>query len=434
MDNYWNQKYEVMGRAELKELQLERLQKTVERCYHDVPHYRKKFQELGIDPSDIQSLDDLTKLPFTVKTDLRDNYPYGMFAVPMSEIVRIHSSSGTTGKPTVVGYNRHDLNIWSELMARSLACAGASKDDVIHNAYGYGLFTGGLGVHYGCEKLGASVIPISGGNSKKQVMIMQDYGSTVLCCTPSYALNLAEVMNDMGVAPTDLKLKVGIFGAEPWSAEMREKIEKVLGIQALDIYGLSEIIGPGVGIECPYKKGLHIWEDHFIVEIVDPVTLEPVPEGQKGELVITSLTKEALPMIRYRTRDITTAHYDKCECGRTHVRIDRISGRSDDMLIIRGVNVFPSQIESALLNIGQVEPHYLIIVDRIGILDTIEIQVEVSQGLFTDDVKGLEALERKVKNSIESTLGISVKVRLVEPKSIERSTGKAKRVIDKRKK
>ncbi len=434
MDNYWNQKYEVMERAELEELQLERLQKTVERCYHDVPHYRKKFQELGIDPSDIQSLDDLTKLPFTVKTDLRDNYPYGMFAVPMSEIVRIHSSSGTTGKPTVVGYNRHDLNIWSELMARSLACAGATKNDVIHNAYGYGLFTGGLGVHYGCEKLGASVIPISGGNSKKQVMIMQDYGSTVLCCTPSYALNLAEVMNDLGVAPTDLKLKVGIFGAEPWSAEMREKIEKLLGIQALDIYGLSEIIGPGVGIECPYKKGLHIWEDHFIVEIVDPVTLQPVAEGQKGELVITSLTKETLPMIRYRTRDITTAHYEKCECGRTHVRIDRISGRSDDMLIIRGVNVFPSQIESALLNIGQVEPHYLIIVDRVGNLDTIEVQVEVSQGLFTDDVKGLEALERTVKNSIESTLGISVKVRLVEPKSIERSTGKAKRVIDKRKK
>ncbi|QRN86832.1 phenylacetate--CoA ligase [Clostridia bacterium] len=422
-----------MERAELEKLQLERLQKTVERCYHDVPHYRKKFQELGIDPSDIQSLDDLTKLPFTVKTDLRDNYPYGMFAVPMSEIVRIHSSSGTTGKPTVVGYNRHDLNIWSELMARSLACAGATKNDVIHNAYGYGLFTGGLGVHYGCEKLGASVIPISGGNSKKQVMIMQDYGSTVLCCTPSYALNLAEVMNDLGVAPTDLKLKVGIFGAEPWSAEMREKIEKLLGIQALDIYGLSEIIGPGVGIECPYKKGLHIWEDHFIVEIVDPVTLQPVAEGQKGELVITSLTKETLPMIRYRTRDITTAHYEKCECGRTHVRIDRISGRSDDMLIIRGVNVFPSQIESALLNIGQVEPHYLIIVDRVGNLDTIEVQVEVSQGLFTDDVKGLEALERTVKNSIESTLGISVKVRLVEPKSIERSTGKAKRVIDKRK-
>ncbi len=434
MDNYWNQKYEVMERGELETLQLERLQKTVERCYHDVPHYRKKFQEAGIDPSDIQSLDDIRKLPFTVKTDLRDNYPYGMFAVPMSEIVRIHSSSGTTGKPTVVGYNRHDLNVWSELMARSLACAGATKDDVIHNAYGYGLFTGGLGVHYGSEKLGASVIPISGGNSKKQIMIMQDYGSTVLCCTPSYALNLAEVMEEMGVAPTDLKLKVGIFGAEPWSNEMRNQIEKVLGIKALDIYGLSEIIGPGVGMECPYKKGLHIWEDHFLIEIVDSETLEPVAEGEKGELVITSLTKEALPMIRYRTRDITTAHYEKCECGRTHVRVDRISGRSDDMLIIRGVNVFPSQIESALLNIGQVEPHYLIIVDRIGNLDTIEVQVEVNQELFTDDVKGLETLGKWIKNSIESTLGISVSVRLVEPKTLERSMGKAKRVIDKRKK
>lgn len=434
MDNYWNQKYELMEREELEVLQLERLQKTVERCYHDVPHYRKKFQEAGIDPSDIQSLEDIRKLPFTVKTDLRDNYPYGMFAVPMSEIVRIHSSSGTTGKPTVVGYNRHDLNVWSELMARSLACAGATKNDVIHNAYGYGLFTGGLGVHYGSEKLGASVIPISGGNSKKQIMIMQDYGSTVLCCTPSYALNLAEVMEEMGVVPTDLNLKVGIFGAEPWSNEMRNKIEKVLGIKALDIYGLSEIIGPGVGIECPYKKGLHIWEDHFLIEIVDSETLEPVKEGEKGELVITSLTKEALPMIRYRTRDITTAHYEKCECGRTHVRIDRISGRSDDMLIIRGVNVFPSQIESALLNIGQVEPHYLIVVDRNGNLDTIEVQVEVNQELFTDDVKGLENLEKRVKIAIESTLGITVSVRLVEPKTIERSMGKAKRVIDKRKK
>jgi len=434
LENYWNQKYEVMEREELEALQLERLQKTVERCYHDVPHYRKKFQEAGIDPSDIQSLSDITKLPFTVKTDLRDNYPYGMFAVPMSDIVRIHSSSGTTGKPTVVGYNRHDLNVWSELMARSLVCAGAEKNDVIHNAYGYGLFTGGLGVHYGSEKLGASVIPISGGNSEKQVMIMQDYGSTVLCCTPSYALNLAEVMKEMNVAPTDLKLKVGIFGAEPWSDEMRNQIEKVLGIKALDIYGLSEIIGPGVGMECPYKKGLHIWEDHFLIEIVDPDTLEPMPEGEKGELVITSLTKEALPMIRYRTRDITTAHYEKCECGRTHVRIERVSGRSDDMLIIRGVNVFPSQIESALLNIGQVEPHYLIIVSREGNLDALEIQVEVNQELFTDDVKGLETLEKKIKHAIESTLGISVKVRLVEPKSLERSMGKAKRVLDLRKK
>lgn len=432
MEQYWNPKYELMAREDLEDLQLERLRQTVERCYHDVPHYRRKFQETGVDPGDIRSLEDLKKLPFTVKTDLRDNYPYGMFAVPMSEVVRIHSSSGTTGKPTVVGYTRNDLNVWSELMARSLSCAGADKHDVIHNAYGYGLFTGGLGVHYGSEKLGASVIPISGGNSKKQIMIMQDYGSTVLCCTPSYALNLAEIMREMGVSPADLNLKVGIFGAEPWSDRMRQEIEKALGIQALDIYGLSEIIGPGVGIECPHKAGLHIWEDHFLVEIVDPDTLEPVPEGSPGELVITSLTKEALPMIRYRTRDITTAHYGTCACGRTHVRIERVSGRSDDMLIIRGVNVFPSQIESVLLEIGQVEPHYLIIVDRSGNMDTMEVQVEVSQEMFTDDVKGLETLGRTIRHAIESTLGISVSVRLVEPKTIARSEGKAKRVIDRR--
>lgn len=432
MEQYWNPKYELMAREDLEDLQLERLRQTVERCYHDVPHYRRKFQEAGVDPGDIRSLEDLKKLPFTVKTDLRDNYPYGMFAVPMSEVVRIHSSSGTTGKPTVVGYTRNDLNVWSELMARSLSCAGADKHDVIHNAYGYGLFTGGLGVHYGSEKLGASVIPISGGNSKKQIMIMQDYGSTVLCCTPSYALNLAEIMREMGVSPADLNLKVGIFGAEPWSDRMRQEIEKALGIQALDIYGLSEIIGPGVGIECPHKAGLHIWEDHFLVEIVDPDTLEPVPEGSPGELVITSLTKEALPMIRYRTRDITTAHYGTCACGRTHVRIERVSGRSDDMLIIRGVNVFPSQIESVLLEIGQVEPHYLIIVDRSGNMDTMEVQVEVSQEMFTDDVKGLETLGRTIRHAIESTLGISVIVRLVEPKTIARSEGKAKRVIDRR--
>lgn len=432
MEQYWNPKYELMAREDLEDLQLERLRQTVERCYHDVPHYRRKFQEAGVDPGDIRSLEDLKKLPFTVKTDLRDNYPYGMFAVPMSEVVRIHSSSGTTGKPTVVGYTRNDLNVWSELMARSLSCAGADKHDVIHNAYGYGLFTGGLGVHYGSEKLGASVIPISGGNSKKQIMIMQDYGSTVLCCTPSYALNLAEIMREMGVSPADLNLKVGIFGAEPWSDRMRQEIEKALGIQALDIYGLSEIIGPGVGIECPHKAGLHIWEDHFLVEIVDPDTLEPVPEGSPGELVITSLTKEALPMIRYRTRDITTAHYGTCACGRTHVRIERVSGRSDDMLIIRGVNVFPSQIESVLLEIGQVEPHYLIIVDRSGNMDTMEVQVEVSQEMFTDDVKGLETLGRTIRHAIESTLGISVSVRLVEPKTIARSEGKAKRVIDRR--
>ncbi|WP_227767856.1 phenylacetate--CoA ligase [Zhaonella formicivorans] len=422
-----------MPREELQELQLERLQQTVERAYHNVPHYRKAMQEVGAEPGDIKSLQDLQKLPFTYKTDLRDNYPYGMFAVPLSEVVRIHSSSGTTGKPTVVGYTRNDLNVWSELMARSLTCGGATKNDVIHNAYGYGLFTGGLGIHYGAEKIGASVIPISGGNTKRQVMIMKDYGSTVLTCTPSYALNIAEVMEEMGITPEDLKLKVGIFGAEPWSDNMRKEIEHKLGILALDIYGLSEIIGPGVAIECPAKQGLHIFEDHFIPEIINPDTGEVLPYGSVGELVFTSLTKEALPMIRYRTRDISSLSLEECSCGRTHVRMKRVSGRTDDMLIIRGVNVFPSQIESVLLEIGQTEPHYQIIVDRVGTLDTIEVLVEVSASFFSDEVRRLEELEKKIRGEIETTLGLTVKVRLVEPKTIERSEGKAKRVIDRRK-
>lgn len=430
---YWNAKFECMPREELQELQLERLQQTVERAYHNVPHYRKAMQEAGAEPGDIRSLQDLQKLPFTYKTDLRDNYPYGMFAVPLSEVVRIHSSSGTTGKPTVVGYTRNDLNVWSELMARSLTCGGATKNDVIHNAYGYGLFTGGLGIHYGAEKIGASVIPISGGNTKRQVMIMKDYGSTVLTCTPSYALNIAEVMEEMGITPEDLKLKVGIFGAEPWSDNMRKEIEHKLGILALDIYGLSEIIGPGVAIECPAKQGLHIFEDHFIPEIINPDTGEVLPYGSVGELVFTSLTKEALPMIRYRTRDISSLSLEECSCGRTHVRMKRVSGRTDDMLIIRGVNVFPSQIESVLLEIGQTEPHYQIIVDRVGTLDTIEVLVEVSASFFSDEVRRLEELEKKIRGEIETTLGLTVKVRLVEPKTIERSEGKAKRVIDRRK-
>ncbi|HHW07147.1 MAG TPA: phenylacetate--CoA ligase [Clostridia bacterium] len=430
---YWNQKYECMPREELRSLQLERLKQTVERCFYNVPHYRKRMQELGIEPEDIQTLDDLRKLPFTVKDDLRDNYPYGMFAVPLSEVVRIHSSSGTTGKPTVVGYTRQDLHTWTELMARSLTCGGAGKGDVIHNAYGYGLFTGGLGVHYGAEKIGASVIPISGGNTKRQIMIMKDYGSTVLTCTPSYALYIAEVMREMGYTKEDFKLKCGIFGAEPWSDNMRREIEDKLGIMALDIYGLSEIIGPGVAMECPEKQGLHIWEDHFLVEIIDPDTGEPLPPGETGELVITSLTKEALPMIRYRTRDITHLIEEPCPCGRTHRRLYRFSGRTDDMLIIRGVNVFPSQIESVLLEIGQTEPHYQLIVDREGTLDILEVWVEVSADKFSDEVKELEKLERTIRANIESTLGISVKVKLVEPKTIQRSEGKAKRVIDKRK-
>ncbi|MDS1030472.1 phenylacetate--CoA ligase [Bacillota bacterium LX-D] len=430
---YWNEKIETMTRDELQELQLERLQQTVERSYYNVPHYRKAMQDIGLEPGDIKSLDDLSKLQFTYKSDLRDNYPYGMFAVPLSEVVRIHSTSGTTGKPTVVGYTRNDINTWSELMARALTCAGASKNDVIHNAYGYGLFTGGLGFHYGAEKVGASVIPISGGNSKRQVMIMRDYGSTILTCTPSYAVNIAEVLEEMGLTAADLKLKAGIFGAEPWSNNMRKNIEEKLGIIALDIYGLSEIIGPGVAIECPEKNGLHIFEDHFIPEIIDPETGDVLPYGSVGELVFTSLTKEALPMLRYRTRDITSLTLEKCPCGRTHVKMQRVSGRTDDMLIIRGVNVFPSQIESVLLQAGLVEPHYLIIVDRVKNLDTIEVQVEVSPTLFSDKIRKLEELGRKIEADMVSMLGISIKVRLVEPKSIERSEGKAKRVLDKRK-
>ncbi|MGI9952962.1 phenylacetate--CoA ligase [Moorellaceae bacterium AZ2] len=430
---YWNPKYECLSMEELHQLQLERLKATVERAFFNVPHYRRAFQEKGLEPGDIKTLEDLRKLPFTTKDDLRENYPFGMFAVPMSEIVRIHSSSGTTGKPTVVGYTRRDIDVWAELMARALVCGGATRNDIIHNAYGYGLFTGGLGVHYGAERLGASVIPISGGNTKRQVMIMKDFGSTILTCTPSYALHIAEVMEEMGVSPAELKLKAGIFGAEPWSENMRREIEKRLGISAVDIYGLSEVIGPGVAIECQEKNGLHIFGDHFLAEVIDPATGEPLGPGQLGELVLTSLTKEALPVIRYRTRDVTAILPGECPCGRTGVRIARITGRTDDMLIIRGVNVFPSQVESVLLEIGGTEPHYQLIVDREGSLDTMEVQVEVSESLFSDEVRRLEDLEHRLHQELESTLGISVKVTLVEPKTIARSEGKAKRVIDKRK-
>jgi len=432
---YWNQKYECLSREELKQLQLERLKMTVERAFFNVPHYRSVMQAAGVEPEDIQSLEDIRKLPFTTKEDLRNNYPYGMFAVPLSEIVRIHSSSGTTGKPTVVGYTRNDINTWAELMARALVSGGATRKDIIHNAYGYGLFTGGLGIHYGAERLGASVIPISGGNTKRQVMIMRDYGSTILTCTPSYALYIAEVAEEMGIDPRqDLKLKYGIHGAEPWSENMRQEIEKKLDIIAIDIYGLSEVIGPGVAVECLHKNGLHIAEDHFFVEVIDPDTGEPLPEGVEGELVFTSLTKEGLPIIRYRTRDIASVSSEPCPCGRTHARMSRISGRTDDMLIIRGVNVFPSQIESVLLEVGYTEPHYLLVVDRENNLDVLTVMVEVSSELFASgEVRKLEQLGNKIRDEIESTLGISVRVKLVEPKTIERSEGKAKRVIDNRK-
>jgi phenylacetate-CoA ligase len=430
---YWNSHFECLPREELQKLQLQRLQEVVERVFYNVPFYRQKFQEAGLDPSDIKTLDDLKRLPFTTKQDLRDNYPFGMFAVPMSEIVRVHASSGTTGKPTVVGYTRSDINTWAELMARSLVCGGTTKNSVVQVAYGYGLFTGGLGVHYGAERVGASVIPMSGGNTQRQLMLMEDFGTEILACTPSYALFLAEAIEENGIDRSRLKLKYGIFGAEPWSEKMREEIEKRLKIKAIDIYGLSEVIGPGVAIECQEQGGLHIFEDHFIPEIIDPVTGETLPPGEKGELVFTTITKEGIPIIRYRTRDITMLKNEPCPCGRTHVRMHKVMGRTDDMLIIRGVNVFPSQVETVLLEIGETEPHYLLIVDRVGSLDDLEIQVEVSPTMFSDRIRGLETLEKKIQHRIESLLGVSATIRLVEPHTIPRSEGKAVRVIDRRK-
>lgn len=430
--SYWDKEKECMPRKELEELQLRRLKETVYRVYAFVPAYKHKMDQAGIKPEDIKTLKDLQKLPFTTKQDLRDNYPFGLFALPMSEVVRIHSSSGTTGKPTVVGYSKKDIDSWSELMARALTSAGASRYSVIQNAYGYGLFTGGLGVHYGAEKIAASVIPSSGGNTKRQIMLMQDFGTTVLTCTPSYALFMYEVMQEMGIEPSDLKLRAGIFGAEPWSENMRREIENKLEIDAYDIYGLSEIIGPGVAIECASKQGLHIAEDHFLAEIIDPVSEEVLEDGSQGELVITTISKEALPIIRYRTRDLTSLDKDICDCGRTHVRMQKVLGRSDDMVIIRGVNVFPSMVESVLLNIPGVEPHYLLIVERKGNLDQLEVQVEVSEQLFSDEVRKLEELGAIIAKEMESALGVNARIRLVEPKSIERSEGKAKRVIDRR--
>lgn len=430
---YWNKSYECMPREKLQELQLERLKRMVNRIYHDVPFYRNKFQEKGLMPEDVRSLDDLQQLPFTTKVDLRDNYPYGLFTVPLEQIVRIHASSGTTGKPTVVGYTRNDISMWSELMARCLVAAGAGPHSVIQNAYGYGLFTGGLGVHYGAERLGASIIPISGGNTAKQIMIMQDFGSTVLTCTPSYAIYLSEVLAESGIDPESLKIKAGIFGAEPWSENIRKDIEKKLKIKAYDIYGLSEIMGPGVAIECESQDGLHVWEDHFIPEIIDPVTLKVLPYGEQGELVITTITKEGIPILRYRIRDITTIKPEPCACGRTHLRISRLQGRTDDMLIIRGVNVFPTQIESVLLEIGEVEPHYQLVVRRDGSLDTLEIKVELSEALFSDRISNLENLEKRIRDRIQSTIGVNAKVALVEPKSLPRSEGKSQRVVDLRK-
>ena len=426
--------YETMPREALEAIQLRRLKATLERAYATVPFYRESFNAVGVTPRDIQALDDLKRLPFTTKQDLRDNYPFGMFAVPMDTVVRIHASSGTTGQPTVVGYTARDVGTWAGLMARSLVAGGATSNDIIHNAYGYGLFTGGLGVHYGAERLGASVIPVSGGNTKRQIVIMRDFKPTILTATPSYTLHLAEVAEEMGISFKDLSFKFGIFGAEPWSENMRQEIERKLGITAVDIYGLSEVIGPGVAIEChEAKKGLHIFEDHFLPEIINPETGDVLPDGEIGELVFTSLTKEAFPVIRYRTRDITSLNPEPCICGRTHVRMNRVSGRSDDMLIIRGVNVFPSQIESVLMETSEVAPHYQLVVDREENLDTLTVRVEISENLFSDEVRHLQELERKISKNIKEMLGVSAKVRLVETHSIQRSEGKAVRVIDNRK-
>jgi len=432
MEQYWNKPIETMNREHIRAIQLEKLRRAVQNVYTNVTHYRNKMQEKGMVPGDLKTLEDLRDLPITTKQDLRDTYPFGMFAVPMGDIVRIHASSGTTGKQTVVGYTRRDIDVWAECMARCLVMGDADKDSRVQVSYGYGLFTGGLGAHYGTEKLGATAIPASSGNTQRQITMLIDFGVTHLCCTPSYAMNIAEVMQEMGHTKSDLKLKAGSFGAEPWSDGLRAEIESRLGIRAHDIYGLSEIMGPAVSHECRHQNGLHIWEDCFIAEITDPDTGELMKEGEAGDLVITTINKEGIPLIRYKTRDICTLNYEICECGRTHVRMSKPAGRTDDMLIIRGVNVFPSQIEAVLLSIGEVQPHYQIVVDRINNLDTMTVEIEISESMFSDSVKGIEGFEKMVSSKLNSVLGINAKIRLVEPKSIPRSEGKAKRVIDKR--
>jgi phenylacetate-CoA ligase len=421
---------ETMSREALEALQLARLRTQLARVYVNVPIYRSKLDEAGFRPEQLETLADLSRVPFTVKDDLREAYPFGMFAVPLRDIVRVHSSSGTTGQISVVGYTRGDIERWGDLMARTLACAGATADDVVHVAYGYGLFTGGLGVHYGSERLGALTIPISGGNTARQVQILKDFGVTILACTPSYALHIAEAAAAMGVDVRDLPLKVGVFGAEPWSEAMRTQIEEVMGVRAIDIYGLSEVMGPGVASECLEQNGLHVFEDHFLIEIIDPETLKPVPDGERGEVVFTTLTKEGIPVIRYRTRDISRIVVGECSCGRTFRKMERVTGRTDDMLIIRGVNVYPSQIEQVLMSIPGVAPHYQVVLDKKGPLDTVEVQVEVSPDFEFDEIKELESLQRRVEGAIASTLAVSVDVKLVEPRAIQRSEGKAKRVLD----
>jgi phenylacetate-CoA ligase len=430
----WNEQIETMDREQLKALQLNRLQRTVARCYGKSTFYRKKWDEAGIKPYDIRSLEDLRRLPFTLKSDLRDTYPFGMFAAGLDEIIRVHASSGTTGKPTTVGYTKNDIDNWSECVARCLACAGTTKHDVVQISYGYGLFTGGLGLHYGVEWLGAIAVPTSSGNTQRQIMLMQDFGTNVLCCTPSYALMLAETMRDMGADLGKFKLRAGIFGAEPWTEGMRRQIEELMHIDALDIYGLSETMGPGVAMECKEAKhGLHVWEDQFLIEIIDPDTEEPCMPGEVGELVITTITKEGIPTIRYKTHDLTRLIDEPCVCGRTHRRIERLKGRTDDMLIIRGVNVFPSQVEAVLTNIPGITPNYRIVVERIHNLDAMEVQVELHPDAIGDTVRSVEHIREQLRRELNSALGITVDVRLLAPKQIERSEGKAKRVDDRRK-
>ena len=428
---YYQPEIECASRDYLHAVQSARLIKMVENAYTHVPFYKKLLDDAGVCPGDIHSIDDIVKLPFTVKTDLRDNYPYGLFAVEPRKLRRVHASSGTTGKQTVVGYTEHDLDVWAQGAARALAAAGATKEDFIHVSYGYGLFTGGLGLHYGAEKLGATAIPVSSGNTKRQVQILQDFGSDFLCCTPSYAMFIGETVRDMGIDPSTLRLRGGLFGAEPWTDNMRREIERLLAIKAYDIYGLSEIAGPGVAYDCERQDGLHVCEDYFYPEIIDPDTLQPLPDGEYGELVFTCIGKEALPLVRYRTRDICALTHEPCACGRTTVRMTKPRGRSDDMLIIRGVNVFPSQVEHVLLELGM-DPNYLILVDRKNNLDTMEVQVEMNAALFSDTVRDIENTEKRIEAALQSTLNIHARVRLLEPNTLPRSEGKAKRVIDNR--
>lgn len=428
----WNKQSECMDAVTKKALQSERLVKLVKYVYDNVPFYRARMDSVGVYPDDIKSIDDIVKLPFTTKDDLRDNYPFGLFAVPQKDIVRIHASSGTTGKATVVGYTRADLDVWAECVARCMTMAGVTSEDIVQVAYGYGLFTGGLGAHCGAEKIGATVVPMSTGNSKKLTTMMVDFGATAIACTPSYLLHISEVLRDEGLLDK-IKLKSAVCGAEPWTEKMRNEIEDRLNIKAYDIYGLSEIMGPGVACDCEYHAGLHVCDDHFYPEVVDSATLTPVADGETGELVFTTLTKEGIPLIRYRTKDLTSISRDTCECGRTSVRISRFKGRSDDMLIIRGVNVFPSQVEAALVDVKEVTPHYMMIVDRVGNLDSLEIQVEVDVNYYTDEIKGIEALTKKITHVIQQALGISAKIKLVGPGTLQRSQGKAVHVIDNRK-